>query len=1113
MKTEPRITDNAMKVLEKRYLARDEVGRVIETPDGMFRRVAHNITLAELKYNPKGDLRKTEEEFHKIMSSLEFIPNSPSLMNAGRELQQLSACFVLPVEDSLDGIFETLKLTALIHKSGGGTGFSFSRLRPKNDLVKSTMGVSSGPISFMKVFNSATEAIKQGGTRRGANMGILRIDHPDIIDFITVKSDEKELTNFNISVALTDKFMQSVEKDEEYDLVNPRDRKPVKKLHAREIFNLIAQMAWRSGEPGIIFLDRVNDANPTPSLGEIESTNPCVAGDTLIAVADGRNSVKVADLAKVGSDVPVYTWSGDGVVVRMARHPRKTRSGARIVKVGFTDGSVIRLTSDHRVMLKDGSYQTAGELKSGDRIMPFNKIQYSESEEKGKYWCVHQNNGVYHRGEHKLIAEYLLGRSLGVDEVVHHRDFDTLKNNWDNLEVMSAEHHGRLHGDRMKGLNNPYHRVPSVRQKLLVSRMHYGEDNGMFGRRHSIETKKLIGEKTKERFSKGEFKEYFRALMTNVMRDSDVRGKISESATRRWQSSHVLSKCPVCGEVVSYTKSKPQICCSHSCSSIYRSWRASGVRELNHVVESVEDDGLADVYNLTVDDYHNFAVVTRDYVSEKGNKKLSGIVVANCGEQPLLPYESCNLGSLNLSQMLVKEARSGKLVIDFEKLGGAVKAGVRFLDNVIDMNRYLVKKIEETTLGNRKIGLGVMGFADMLIALGIPYDSDEAVETAEKLMKFIHVKAVEASVDLAEERGVFPNFEKSVYYRNGPRLRNATLTTVAPTGTISIIAGCSSGIEPLFALAYVRHVLDKADLAEVNPLFEKVAKEEGFYSEELMKEIAEEGSIQNIPDIPDHVKRVFVTAHDISPEWHVRLQAAFQKHTDNAVSKTVNFKSTASVDDVREAFLLAYKLGCKGITVYRDKSREEQVLTVGLQKEPKEEKDEEQTEEELRGKIVPRSRPQITSGKTYKMMTGCGNLYVTINQDEKGLCEVFTHIGKAGGCAAAQSEAVSRMISLALRSGVDVDSVIKQLGGIRCTSPRISEDGTIMSCPDAIGKALSKHIGKKPPNNSGSLSMTEPLVKVGGVKGYAGVCPDCGEVLEYIEGCVLCHSCGYSKCL
>ncbi len=1866
--SELKLTKNALKVLEKRYLAKDETGRVIETPEAMFRRVAHNVALAELRYNADADVKKIEDKFYEVMSNLELIPNSPTLMNAGRELQQLSACFVLPVEDSLEGIFETLKQTALIHKSGGGTGFSFSRLRPKNDLVKSTMGVSSGPVSFMKVFNSATEAIKQGGcvspetrvstgkglimikelkpdylskdgwhpldggvvvatdqgsriadefydngisqvviiktehgysicatpehrlriidskgdytwrrlrdirkgewvalqkntfittdhqefpqfeekahfnatkikvplsptrelgefigfligdgaisvnasgrgriiltiddeeteiktralgladnlfglkpnlqkkpndrstnyffnstilfkwlnhirvkkvsastvrvpelafsanidfargflsglfsadgtatdegfivlssvskglirdvqtlllslgmpsrlgvktnrrgaygkkhlhilsiatdagrrvfsetvgffdnrrngrvrsnlvkvfeqddiipnqenvmsglyngsgrgcgpgrssrgsnrrlyrdlshylpgvsakrnltrlrleelarkhrevayseklrwflnnnqfydrvrskrlarsqtldlsvpsnntyvangfvshnTRRGANMGILRVDHPDIMEFITSKENKEELTNFNISVAVTNKFMEAVEKDETYDLINPRTSKPTNALKAREVFNLMAEMAWKTGEPGIIFIDRLNEANPTPSLGEIESTNPCLSGDTLIAVADGRNFVKIVDLAEAGSDVPVYTWSGDRVVVRMGRHPRKTGIGARIVKVGFTDGSKVRLTSYHRVMLRDGSYVSAGELKPGDRIMPFYKIQYSEKGNKGKYWCVHQNKGVYHRGEHKLIVEYLLGRPLEAGEVVHHKDFDTLNNSWRNLEVMTSEYHDRLHGDKMKGSNNPYYRMPSVRDKLLVTGIHYGEANGMFGRRHSAQTKELIGEMTKERFSNGEFKERFKDTMNSVMSDSNIREKISESSKRRWLSSHVLSKCPVCGEIVHYIKSKPQVCCSHSCSNTYRSWKTGSVGEFNHVVESVEDNGVADVYNLTVDGYHNFALVTKDYASKRGNKKLSGVFVANCGEQPLLPYESCNLGSINLSKVLSTDEKKGNLNIDYEKLCRIVRVGVRFLDNVIDMNKYPVPAIERNTLGNRKIGLGVMGFADMLIMLGVSYNSDEAVANAQTIMRLIRDAAIDASVHLAQERGVFPNFGKSVYFPKGPRLRNATLTTIAPTGTISIIAGSSSGIEPLFALAYVRHVLDKAELAEVNPLFEKVAKQEGFYDEELMKIVAERGTLQDLPGIPEHIRRIFVTSHDISPEWHVRIQAAFQKYVNNAVSKTINFRNSATIDDIREAFLLAYELGCKGITVYRDRSREEQVLTVGLvkatAKEERAEKEEGERKvesEEPRERIVPRSRPQVTAGRTYKMNTGCGNLYVTINEDQKGLCEVFTHIGKAGGClvadtlihtvdgkvkikdlvgkeplvycctdgeilvrkaydvrktgekrpvwkvmfdngdeligtaehpvmladgtykelselstgdsirafhrelwhptgkgmdrfiiymtnlrrkaehnlvaeykigrklrsneevhhldgnqlnnsmgnigvltrrdhsvlhmpervaiertkrsgktyeelfgteksnelrnklseimkvkswrvghvcdeterriisqktreamhrddvkerhskglierslrriaksqtnhkvvsvtflgyedvynmeveeahnyvangvivhncAAAQSEAVSRMISLALRSGVDVDSVIKQLGGIRCTSPRITEEGTVFSCPDAIGKALSKHTGKKPPNSGGSMNVTEPFAKSGGIKGYAGVCPDCGEVLEFIEGCVLCRSCGYSKCL
>jgi ribonucleoside-diphosphate reductase alpha chain len=767
------LSENCLKVLEKRYLKRNEDGTVVETAVDMFTRVARTIAEGDKAYGKSdADVERTATEFYRLMTSLEFLPNSPTLMNAGRELGQLSACFVLPVGDSMEEIFDSVKNAALIHKSGGGTGFSFSRIRPKNDVVKSTKGVSSGPISFMTVFDAATETVKQGGTRRGANMGILSVDHPDILDFVTCKQQNDRLNNFNISVAITDPFMEAVDKDGEYDLVSPRSRAVVKTLSARRVFETIVNMAWKNGDPGIIFLDRINQYNPTPQVGMVESTNPC-------------------------------------------------------------------------------------------------------------------------------------------------------------------------------------------------------------------------------------------------------------------------------------------------------------------------------------------------------------------GEQPLLPYESCNLGSINLAKMI---APNGKAV-DYDKLRHTVQQAVHFLDNVIDVNKYPLEKIGQQTRANRKIGLGVMGFADLLLELGIPYNSDQAVMLGERVMQFITDEGRKMSEELAQERGTFPNFKGSIYDKPGQApVRNATVTTIAPTGTLSIIAGCSSGIEPLFGLTFVRRVMDGAELLEVNPVFERVAKEGGFYSEELMKEIAEHGGCTGVPTVPEDVQRVFVTAHDITPEWHIRMQAAFQKYTDNAVSKTVNFPHSATQEDVKKVYMMAYKSGCKGVTIYRDGSRDEQVLSTGATEKARKAIAAGQhvtvasASPELAEEKKPRNRPALTHGITQKLPTGCGNLYITINEDEEGICEVFSTMGKSGGCAASQSEAVSRMVSLALRSGISIDSIIKQVKGIRCPSPAWGEGGSILSCPDAIARALERytkdavgHQHSKPRAVSvqPTVAYTSTDCTKGGNKNHLGLCPecpDCGGLLEFGEGCAFCRGCGFSKC-
>jgi len=729
---EPVIGKNARTVLERRYLKKDDEGRILETPARMFRRVARHIAQAEKKYGKDAEqVKQAENIFYEIMTAFKFLPNSPTLMNAGSSLRQLAACFVLPIEDSMEEIFESLKNAAIIHKSGGGTGFSFSRLRPKNSCVGTTGGVASGPVSFMKIFNTATEQVKQGGTRRGANMSVLRVDHPDILEFIHCKNDDGDLTNFNISVGVTDAFIEALDKQAEYDLIDPSTKKKSGRLNSAAVYDCIIKQAWKNGDPGVIFLDRMNRFNPTPALGEIESTNPC-------------------------------------------------------------------------------------------------------------------------------------------------------------------------------------------------------------------------------------------------------------------------------------------------------------------------------------------------------------------GEQPLLPMEACNLGSINLARFVVPGDQG--LVIDYDELRRVVHHAVHFLDNTIDMSEYPLSEIDKLVRGNRKIGLGVMGFADMLYQLGIPYNSEEGLEMAGEVMGFIQETSHEASRKMAEERGVFENFEKSIFAgKQNCAYRNAAITTIAPTGTLSIIAGCSSGIEPLFALNFIKTVMDDDELLEVNPYFEAVARERGFYSEELMKKVARKGGIHGMNEAPEDVRKVFVTAHEVSPEMHIRMQAAFQKQTDNAVSKTVNLPEEATEEDVAQIYNMAWELGCKGVTIYRDGSRSKQVLSL---KDNKKEA------------IFVEKRPEILEGFTRKIKTGLGYLYVTVSDLDGSPFEVFATIGKSGRSTTAKTEAIGRIVSLALRSGVRVEDIVKQLKGIGGEHPVFQNGGLVLSIPDAIARILEDRYMKegKKPGHARKNSLA------------GGGCPECGQKISFEEGCMNCHFCGYSKC-
>ena len=816
------MTANARLVLARRYLKKDEDGNPVEEPETMFWRVARVVAEEDRAHGAsESAVEELARQFYDLMTTGQFEPNSPTLMNAGRPLGQLSACFVLPVDDALtndrqSGIYDTLKAMALVHQSGGGTGFSFSRIRPTGDTVRSTMGVASGPVSFMRLYDASTEVVKQGGTRRGANMGILRVDHPDIRAFITCKDDTSQITNFNISVAITDAFMEAVESGSEYELVSPRTGEDVGSDSAREIFDLIVDGAWKTGEPGVFFVDRANDYNPVPALGDYEATNPC-------------------------------------------------------------------------------------------------------------------------------------------------------------------------------------------------------------------------------------------------------------------------------------------------------------------------------------------------------------------GEQPLLAYDVCNLGSVNVgafvSHDLVPDAPPEER-IDWEGLRRVVHLSVHFLDNVIDANRYPLAAITDLAQAIRRIGLGIMGWADLLVRVGVPYDSEEGVRLGRRLMEFVNEESRVASEGLAAARGVFPAWEASIWgpaescarrpdgsrIRPERQLRNCNLTTVAPTGTISIFAGCSGGIEPLFAVAFMRNQAG-AMMPDVNEDFVRIAREGGWHAEALMERIASDGHI-HFDEVPQEVQQVFVTSHDISPEWHVRMQAAFQEHTDSAISKTTNFANEASVDDVREIYELAYRLGCKGVTVYRDGSRPLQVLSTGKtgQKDGASELERRAFEQQLadareevhrlrvdreelrvrleeqdqnaRARRHKRQRPPILKGRTIKMHSPLGDLYVTINEDEDGRpFEVFTTVGKAGGAAMADAEALGRLASLGLRSGIPITAVRDQLRGISCDRAVGVGQNKVLSAPDAVAQAIERYLAERE-----GVQQELPIPAPAGLGGtgaqaqdhrypvqvdqsFLGSCPDCGTgQLAYEEGCVKCHICGYSEC-
>jgi ribonucleoside-diphosphate reductase alpha chain len=888
---------NAATVL-KRYLLKDEKNNPIETPSQLFRRVSSAVAGIETKYDKNANVQEYDDLFYYMMTSLEFLPNSPTLFNAGTNLGQCSACFVLPVDDDMTSIFTSLKDMAIVQKSGGGTGFSFSRLRPKGSRVGTTGGVASGPVSFMRVYDTATDVIKQGGRRRGANMAILRCDHPDIMEFISCKSDKQSFRNFNISVAVTDKFITALKNDDEIELIHPYTKEAGKRIRARAIFDAIVHNAWGTGDPGVIFIDRINKEHTLK--GElIEATNPCVAGDTLVSTEIGLLNIR---------EIPN--------VIKTAKK--------MVYLLQTKEGYQVKLTKDHRILTPDG-WKQAINLVQGDKIrLQETKGGFGDrgSLKVGQIMGWYVGDG-WNTGKDQRATLAFYGKDKG-KIAEYYRDIvnGELKS---NLVIIESKNREEVRSRKILKLIQEW-KIESkqISNQLMKSSMacQRGFLQGLFSADGSVQgtAKKgltvRLSQNNLENLRKcqimllnfgiaSKIYENRRSEQMRIMPDGH-----GESRLYRVKSNHelVISKENIIG-----FRDKIGFLLEYKQNRLVKGIESLKAREPykeDFLVrfESLEPLQEEDVFDIVGTPNSGFIA--------------NGIVVHNCGEQPLLPYESCVLGSINLSRMI----KDGK--INWERLEDIVRLAVRFLDNIIDLNVYPVSQIEHVTKANRKIGLGVMGFAEFLIKLGIPYDSLEGLEKAEEVMSFIRKKAERASSDLAKNRGNFENFA-SLKKRNTWK-RNATLITIAPTGSIGLIAQTSSGIEPLFAVAHSRILAEGINLSEVNPLFKEIAEEKGIWTDELEQQIVRTGSVQDIESIPEDMKRLFKTAHEIDPTWHLKMQAAFQKHTDNAVSKTANLPNHSTTEDVERIFLLADELHLKGTTVFRDRCLDGvQVLYTG----------------------------------------------------------------------------------------------------------------------------------------------------------------------------------------
>lgn len=1189
------LTNNARTVLTKRYLRRGEDGQPIETEHEMFWRVAYHIARSEAELG--GDDAQVEtwaRKFFDLLINLEFFPNSPTFTGAGTPLGQLAACFVLAIEDDMgrtgSGIFDTLRHAALIQQTGGGNGFSFSRLRPSGAIVKSSNGTATGPLGFLRVYDQAFGEIAQGGSRRGANMAVLRVDHPDIRQFITCKSEEGQIENFNISVGITDKFMHAVIQDAPFDLINPQDGSVWETVPAREIFDLIVEYAHHNGEPGVLFLDAANRTNPVPHLYELEATNPCVTGDTLIST--DRGLVRAETLFDEEYDINVAIDGRFGVEDHLTPASRVFMTGTKqVYRLQTKEGYSVRATADHRIMTPQGWVELQN-LQPGDAIHIVNRkggFGTEGTEELGRVlgWLVGDGNINQIRavlsffGEEKReLAPAFAGYVSDLVEPL------TVPNRHYSVSVtqISDRDEARIQSDRLRivaeehGLTDNKHRVPES-VFTGTEAMQRGFLQALFTADGGFQDGGAKGGSIRLASSQIELLEDTQKLLLNFGIASKIYRNRREADYRSLPDGHggsslfwtqaqhelVISKqnMVVFADEIGFLMDYKQAALNDYVS---RGKRGPYAEHFTATVASVTEDGVEEVFDLTEPLTHSFVA--------------NGIVVHNCGEQWLGPFENCCLGSVNLAQHYTEDGQ-----VDWQKLEKTIETSVRFLDNVVTANAYVpaIPELREAAERVRRIGLGIMGLGDMMYALGVRYGSETGQEFASQIMEFVRYHAMRTSIKLAKERGPFLAIEGSIYdpadlrweppkslveYRHNwdrPALdwtkivkdikkhgiRNGAQMTVAPTGTIATVTGCEAyGCEPVFALAYMRYVNENAGnsdqqitLQYTSPLFEKALRGAGLDDERInaiVEEVNLKGSCQTVDAVPDDIRETFAVASDITVEEHIRMQAALQAFVDNAISKTVNAPAEATTDDVAEAYLLGWKLGCKGLTVYVTGSRDKVVLETAETKAMKEGTVAEAVVEAPAIEVPyifnqeKKPRPRLLTGYTYRTPTPAGTTYITINENGHGQgqpFELFMHTEKAGSEIAAVSEAMGRLMSLILRLSSPVSprnrvkQIERQLRGIGGGRQLGFGPNRVASLPDGVAQVLRDYLLDTERDQSEiavtpnkqtyeSLPRADLEYEDGEYSMKIGdLCPECGQA-AYVreEGCRRCYSCGFSEC-